>query len=156
VFRQKADQEYKENGNAKAVFLRTAKILLAIMIVPCIVVAVGGPWIFKILFGAEWQSAGVYAQILIIMMLPKFIASPLSYMYIIARKQKEDFWIHIYILISTFFSFYLGYKLYGTSVMMLTFFCINYAFIYMLYFYRSYIFASGKNKTQTISIQKNN
>ena len=144
VFRQKADQDYKEKGNARTIFLRTAKMLLAIMIVPCIVVAVGGPWIFKTLFGAEWQSAGVYAQILIIMMLPKFIASPLSYMYIIARKQKEDFWIHIYILISTFFAFYLGYKIYGTSIMMLTFFCINYAIIYLFYFGRSYKFAAGK------------
>ncbi len=144
VFRQKADQEYKEKGNAKAVFLRTAKILGAIMIVPCIVVAVGGPWIFKILFGAQWQSAGVYAQILIIMMLPKFIASPLSYMYIIARKQKEDFYLHIYIVVSTFASFYLGYKLYGTTIMMLTFFCINYAFIYFIYFVRSYKFSKNE------------
>ena len=144
VFRQKADEDYKTLGNAKAIFWRTAKLLLAIMVVPCIVVAVGGPWIFKFLFGTQWQSAGVYAQVLVIMMLPKFIASPLSYMYIIARKQVEDFWMHIYILISTFFSFYLGYKIYGTSVMMLTFFCINYALIYLFYFIRSYKFASGK------------
>lgn len=144
VFRQQADQDFKEKGNAKAVFLRTAKILLSIMIVPCIVVAVGGPWIFKILFGAEWQSAGVYAQILIIMMLPKFIASPLSYMYIIARKQKEDFYLHIYILLSTFLSFYIGYKVYGTTIMMLSLFCINYAVIYIVYFVRSYKFSKNE------------
>jgi O-antigen/teichoic acid export membrane protein len=145
VFRQKAAHDYREAGNAKAIFLKTTKLLFLIMIIPCAAVAIFGPWIFKFLFGTQWMQAGVYAQILIIMMLPKFIASPLSYMYIIARKQVEDFYLHIYILISTFLSFYLGYKFYGTTIMMLTFFCINYAFIYGIYFFRSYKFSRNKN-----------
>jgi O-antigen/teichoic acid export membrane protein len=145
VFRQKADQDYKEKGNAKDVFIRTVKILFMIMIVPCVVVALFGPWIFKILFGAQWVEAGVYAQVLIIMMLPKFVVSPLTYMYTIARKQREDFWLHIYVLVSTIFSFYIGYKYFGTSIMMLSVFCINYAIIYIIYFFRSYTFAVNKN-----------
>ncbi len=145
VFRQKADQDYKEKGNAIAIFRRTAKMLFIIMIVPCLLVAIGGPWIFKFLFGEEWNVAGVYAQILVIMLLPKFIVSPLSYMYIIVRKQVEDFYLHIYILLSTIFSFYLAYKLYGTTEKMLLFFSINYAIIYFIYFFRSYKFSKGKS-----------
>jgi teichuronic acid exporter len=146
VFRQKAAHDYREEGNAKTIFLKTTRLLFLIMIVPCAVVALFGPWIFKFLFGAQWMQAGVYAQILIIMMLPKFIASPLSYMYIIARKQKEDFWIHIYILISTVFCFYAGYKLFGTSIGMLSLFCTNYALIYVVYFIRSFTFAINRKK----------
>lgn len=141
VFRQKADSDYKAEGNSLSIFLKTAKLLFLIMIVPCLVVVFFGPWLFSFLFGAEWKESGVYAQILIIMMLPKFITSPLSYMYIIARKQIEDFWIHIYILISSFSSFYIGYKLWGTTKMMLILFCINYAIIYISVFFRAKNFA---------------
>ena len=143
VFRQKADQDYKEKGNAIEIFRRTAKLLFMIMILPCLLVAFAGPLIFGILFGQEWHTAGVYAQILVIMLLPKFIVSPLSYMYIIARKQVEDFYLHIYILFSTIIAFYLGYKLYGTAQKMLLLFSINYAFIYFIYFFRSNKFAKG-------------
>ena len=149
VFRQKADQDYKEKGNAIEIFKRTAKILFIIMILPCLAIAFFGPWIFEILFGHQWATAGVYAQILVIMLLPKFIVSPLSYMYIIARKQVEDFYLHIYILASTVFAFYLGYKLYGTPEKMLLFFSINYAFIYVIYFFRSYKFAKRKTTAFT-------
>lgn len=141
VFRQQANQDYREKGNALAIFMRTARMLAAITILPCLAVAIAGPWIFGFLFGAEWATAGVYARILVIMLLPKFIVSPLSYMYIICRKQVEDFFIHIYILLSTFLAFYLGYTLYGTVEMMLLFFSINYALIYVLYFFRSHRFA---------------
>lgn len=149
VFRQKADQDYKEKGNAEAIFRRTTKMLFLIMIVPCLAVAIAGPWIFTLLFGSGWGTAGVYAQILVIMLLPKFIVSPLSYMYIIARKQVEDFYLHIYILVSTILAFYLGYKLYGTPEKMLLFFSINYAFIYVIYFFRSYKFAKRKTTAFT-------
>lgn len=115
------------------------------MIIPCLVVAIAGPWIFKLLFGEGWSAAGVYAQILVIMLLPKFIVSPLSYMYIIARKQVEDFYLHIYILLSTIFSFYLAYRLYGTTEKMLLFFSINYAIIYFIYFFRAHKFSKGKS-----------
>ena len=145
VFRQRADQDYKEKGNAREIFRRTTKMLFLIMIVPCLAVAIAGPWIFTLFFGTEWGTAGVYAQILVIMLLPKFIVSPLSYMYIIARKQVEDFYLHIYILLSTIFSFYIAYKLYGTTEKMLLFFSINYAMIYFIYFIRAHKFSKGKS-----------
>lgn len=147
VYRQKANQDYKEKGNAIEIFVRTTKILVAIMILPCMTIAIAGPWVFEILFGEQWNTAGVYAQILVIMLFPKFIVSPLSYMYIIARKQVEDFYLHIYILVSTILAFYLGYKFYGTPEKMLLFFSINYAFIYVIYFFRSYEFAKRKTNS---------
>lgn len=144
VFRQKANQDYVEKGSAIEIFLRTGKLLFVIMILPCLIIAIAGPWLFSLLFGQLWATAGVYAQILVIMLLPKFIVSPLSYMYIIARKQVEDFYLHIYILLSTILAFYLGYKFYGTAEKMLLFFSINYAIIYVIYFFRSYHFAKKK------------
>jgi O-antigen/teichoic acid export membrane protein len=148
VFRQKANQDYVDKGSAIEIFLRTCKILFVMMILPCLMIAIAGPWLFSLLFGQLWATAGVYAQILVIMLLPKFIVSPLSYMYIIARKQVEDFYLHIYILLSTILAFYLGYKFYGTAEKMLLFFSINYAIIYVIYFFRSYHFAKKKTSNR--------
>lgn len=147
VFKQKANEDYQKKGNAIAIFKKTRKLLFFVMIIPCLIVAVFGPEIFAFLFGEEWRQSGVYAQIIMIMVFPKFIVSSLSYMYIIARKQREDFYLHIYILITTLASFYLGAHLFGTTESMLLFFSINYAIIYGVYYVRSYKFAKG-NKNE--------
>tara|TARA_B110000971_G_scaffold83852_1_gene86015 strand:+ start:406 stop:1716 length:1311 start_codon:yes stop_codon:yes gene_type:complete len=143
VFIQKANQDYQEKGNALSVFKKTRKLLFLIMIVPCLIVAIFGPSIFAFLFGEEWRQSGVYGQIIMIMVFPKFIVSSLSYMYIIARKQREDFYLHIYILVTTLLSFYLGYNFFRTTEAMLLLFSINYAVIYGIYYVRSYKFAKG-------------
>jgi O-antigen/teichoic acid export membrane protein len=144
VFRQKAAVDFTQQKNALAIFNKTLKILLATMVLPSLAVLIAGPKIFGFLFGAEWVMAGTYAQVLIIMLFPKFIVSPLSYMYIIARKQKEDFLLHLYILCSTIISFYVGFQLFNTAIGMLLCFSINYAIIYAIYFFRSYTFAKGE------------
>jgi O-antigen/teichoic acid export membrane protein len=148
VFRQKASVDFTQQKNALAIFNKTLKILLATMVLPSLAVLIAGPKIFSFLFGSEWIMAGTYAQVLIIMLFPKFIVSPLSYMYIIARKQKEDFLLHLYILCSTILSFYIGFQLFHTAIGMLLCFSINYAIIYAIYFFRSYTFAKGEKILQ--------
>ena len=143
VFKQKANDDFRKNGNAIAIFKKTRKLLFFVMIIPCLIIAVFAPSIFTFLFGEEWRESGVYAQIIMIMVFPKFIVSSLSYMYIIARKQREDFYLHIYVLGSTLLSFYIGYKLFETTEAMLLLFSINYAVIYGIYYVRSYKFAQG-------------
>ena len=143
VFKQKANEDFQKNGNAITIFKKTRKLLFSIMIIPCLILAIFGPSIFALLFGEEWRGSGVYAQIIMIMVFPKFIVSSLSYMYIIARKQREDFYLHLYVLGSTLISFYIGYKLFETTEAMLLFFSINYAIIYGIYYVRSYKFAKG-------------
>lgn len=148
VFRQKAAADYIQKNNAIAIFKKTLKILLATMLLPSIIVLFGGPQIFSWLFGIEWRVAGQYAQVLIIMLFPKFIVSPLSYMFIIAGKQKEDFFLHLYIFFSTMASFYIGYQIFHSAIGMLSCFSANYACIYLIYFIRSFTFAKGKNSLQ--------
>jgi O-antigen/teichoic acid export membrane protein len=151
VFRQQAAVDYRLTGNALPIFKKTLRILLLVMVLPSLLVLFAGPVVFGWLFGSEWEMAGVYAQVLIIMLFPKFIVSPLSYMYIIARKQREDFWLHVYILLSTVASFYLGYKVWGTAKGMLLCFSVNYAMIYLLYLVRSFTFAKGKKSADALS-----
>jgi O-antigen/teichoic acid export membrane protein len=53
-----------------ALFRATAMKLAIIGIVPYLIVALWGPWLFSFVFGQEWRVAGQYAQVLA---LPQFI-----------------------------------------------------------------------------------
>lgn len=50
-----------------------------------------GEYIFKFIFSAKWNDAGVFAQILIVYLFLRFIASPLSTIPLILQKQKSFF-----------------------------------------------------------------
>jgi len=151
VFRQKASKEFNDKGNALSSFMVTAKTLFFIMLVPSILIMAFGPWLFKVVFGNSWQGSGHLSQIMMIMFLPKFIVSPLSYMYIIARKQKEDFYLHIYILITTCISLAIGFFYYRSTSAALLLFSINYCLIYLVYFLRSLKFAKGNITDNQVS-----
>jgi len=138
VFRQKSAQDYLQTGNCRSVVRDTFKTLFVIGLLPTIIILLKGPDLFAFVFGSEWAIAGTYAQILSIMYLLKLAINPISYVYFIAQRQKEDLLIHIYMLGSAFFSLYLGYYFYQSAFAMISFFAINYIIIYLFYLVRSY------------------
>ena len=85
-------------------------MLAAIMILPCLAVAIAATRGYSVLFGAEWATASVYAGILVIMLLPKFIVSPFSYMYIISPQTGgRALFISTFCFLHSWKAFYLGY-----------------------------------------------
>lgn len=147
VFRQKAAEDYNNYGNCKQIFLFTLKRLVLLTLVPFIIFFFFAPDFFAIIFGEEWRTAGVYSQILATMYLFQFLASPLSYTFIIAEKQREDFLLHIYIGVSTTLSLLLGYYFTKNAEGTLLFFAVSYTIVYIIYIWRSYQHALGdRNK----------
>jgi O-antigen/teichoic acid export membrane protein len=63
----------------KDLYLRTAKHLFVVGIIPVLLLAVGGPWLFSVVFGEAWTNAGMFLRILSLMLVFQFVASPLSY-----------------------------------------------------------------------------
>ncbi|NES18710.1 MAG: oligosaccharide flippase family protein [Symploca sp. SIO3E6] len=59
-------------------FFKTTRRLLAIGILPIGIIAMGGPWLFNLVFGKAWLEAGKYVQILALMFLVQFVVVPLS------------------------------------------------------------------------------
>jgi O-antigen/teichoic acid export membrane protein len=110
------------------------------MIGPSVIIFLFGPTIFRLIFGNEWQIAGEYAQILKIMYLPKMIVSPLSYLFILVGRQKEDFILHIFVVIISM-AFFTGYLMYFDFKSALISYSIIYLFVYLVYYIRSKIFA---------------
>ncbi|HRP37165.1 MAG TPA: translocase, partial [Candidatus Dojkabacteria bacterium] len=101
------------------------------------------PPVFAFVFGEEWRMAGEFARFLGILFFFRFIISPLSYMYYIAGKFREDFFIHILFLIITTISFYVGDLMFEEKKYLLLIYAISYSAVYLITFLRSRYFSRG-------------
>ncbi len=90
VFRQEASAQYAETGECRRVFLRAARRLLALSLVPFVILFFFAPSLFGFIFGSQWTEAGHYVQLMALMCLVRFLVSPLSVMFYIAGKQSVD------------------------------------------------------------------
>ena len=52
--------------------------LLKLSIIPFLIILVFGPWCFKVFFGPEWYQAGIFARIMSIYLIARFVYSPIS------------------------------------------------------------------------------
>lgn len=138
VFRQKAANDYRETGSCKPIFIRTFKTLGLLSILPFGVLICWGPDIFAWVLGEKWREAGHYSQIMGIMFFFRFTVSPLTYVYYIAGRLKEDFILHFFFLFMSYVSFYLGYQYFHTTEYSLLIFSLLYSSIYCVYLLRSY------------------
>lgn len=146
VFRQEAAKQLNENGTCRKLFLNTLKKLIIIATIPFIIFYFIAPELFSFIFGKEWYKAGVYAQILTIMFYFQFITSPLSNMFMIAQKQQYDLFLQIYLVISVFCSFIIGYKIFDSIEYSLYLFTTLYSIKYMIELKLSYNFTENKKK----------
>jgi O-antigen/teichoic acid export membrane protein len=143
VFKQRAASDYLKYGNCRDIYVKTFKLLTALAIVPFGLLFLFGPELFGFVFGERWAPAGEYARFMSIMFGIGFVASPLSYVYFIAGKQREDLLLHVYMAFSTGFALALGYTLTYEPRYMILCFSLNYSLIYIFYLIRSYFFAKG-------------
>jgi O-antigen/teichoic acid export membrane protein len=141
VFQKKAIEDFNNTGSCRGIFIKTFKSLVLISIAPTFVVLFFGPDLFQFIFGENWREAGVFAQILIVMVMLKLIVSPLSYTFFIAGKIKLDFFFHLGILGITTSSLYLGLSFFNLK-MGLLFFGLSYSFCYLTYLFFSYKFSN--------------
>ena len=144
VFKQKASETYSTTGGCRDIYLKTLKILSALAIVPFVITVLFAPQIFSFVFGAKWTEAGIFAQFLSLIYLLRFIISPLTYTYILARKFKEDFILHLLFLAMTTVSFYITNILFTEKKLLILGYSVSYSLIYLIYFYRSYKFSKNK------------
>ncbi|MGN6492518.1 MAG: lipopolysaccharide biosynthesis protein [Agriterribacter sp.] len=143
VFKQKASVAYNTTGNCQEIYTKTFKVLALMAIVPFTFIILFAPPVFTFVFGAEWHLAGEFAQFLGVLFFFRFIVSPLTYVYVIAGKLKEDFWLHIFFLIVTTMSFFVGDLFLGEKKYLILIYSIGYTSIYLIYLLRSYQLSKG-------------
>lgn len=76
VYYQKASELYSEGKSIKRIFTKTTIGLVKVAILPYLAIGIFAPFIFSLFFGKEWETSGVYAQLLIVWSFFLFINPP--------------------------------------------------------------------------------
>ncbi len=144
LFKKKARDEYTSHGHCRKVFRNFFFILAALVTVPFSIIFFYGEQLFPLIFGPEWMEAGKYAKILSLIMLFRFVASPLSYTLYIAQKQKVNLLINILFCIASLAAVMVGVFTKDIVYTLLAFATGN-SLVYLLYLKASHHFASGQH-----------
>lgn len=140
VFRQEASQAYIHTGSCQDIYVSTFKRLLMLAVPLFTVFFFASPLIFGWLFGESWRVAGEYAQILTPMFFLQFITSPLSAMFMIAQKQRQDLLWQILLLAATGIAILAGY-FFSRIQLSFVFFSAAYCLMYSVNGLMTYRFA---------------
>ncbi|WP_368642629.1 oligosaccharide flippase family protein [Castellaniella ginsengisoli] len=90
VFIRDAGLEMRTHGHCRQVYRRTFRILALLSFCLVLVTVPLAESAFTLVFGEPWRLAGVMAIWLVPLFALRFIASPLSYTFFLAQKQKVD------------------------------------------------------------------
>lgn len=113
IFKERAASEGKLTGNYINTFNVFFSLMLLVSILLVVPIAIFAPTIFKFVFGLQWEESGYITQSLSLLVIIRFVSSPLSYIWILRKRQKEDFIWQIGLLIITFLS--LGFSYFTKS-----------------------------------------
>lgn len=138
VFRQRAAHDYNNTGSCRAILIKTTITLFSLSIIPFTVIFFFGSEIFGFVLGENWTEAGVYAQVMSLMFFFRFIVSPLTFVYYIRKRHKENLFMSLLMVVVGFGSIFLGDYFCDEPKNILLFFSLGYSLLYLIYFLRSY------------------
>lgn len=99
VFLQRAAVEHLQ-GDLPGLVKRLIQKLLIAGVLPCLLLTIIGRELFVLAFGANWAEAGVYVQMLAPWALVWFVSSPLSSLYYVVGRQREEMQLQAAIFVS--------------------------------------------------------
>lgn len=99
VLYQKACEVHNAGGRILLLYLKFTVGLFALGLFPSLVFIIWAPKIFVWLFGAQWHTAGIFAQSLILWLLFMFCNLPADLCARIARMQRKMFLFNLAVLV---------------------------------------------------------
>jgi len=133
VFFQKASEHKKNPEKLKEITFLVYKKLLYIGVFPLALIMVYGDYIFSFVFGDSWRLAGEYAQVLSPWILFVFISSPLSTLFDVLEKQKEELIFNYLIFIARVAALFVGYLIFHDAYIVIILFGITGAAMWLGY-----------------------
>jgi O-antigen/teichoic acid export membrane protein len=92
VFQGEASEAIRDRHRPlRPILMSNVKVLAAISVVMAIVVMVGGPWLFGVIYGAEWEPSGQFARLLAVGYAAQLTVSPVSQILLILERQTRQF-----------------------------------------------------------------
>jgi O-antigen/teichoic acid export membrane protein len=138
VFRNDAIDAIRKTGNCKTLYISTLKKLMAIAIPVYFILGLVSPWLFTLVFGISWRESGYFAQIICLMVVFDFVASPLNTLFYVIEKKKVYMRIQF---LNTLFGIgfiFIGYKLFHNPYYAILFFALNNALFSLLLLFRTF------------------
>lgn len=99
VFYSASIRAIRENKLTK-LLLDIIKILVSVGVTPLLLIAVCAPQLCYVVYGPNWNIAGVYARILIPWLLMVFLISPLTVLFDAFGKQKNYMFLNVMVFIA--------------------------------------------------------
>jgi O-antigen/teichoic acid export membrane protein len=100
VFYQKACEEKNRSGSIVHIVKPVHTRLISIGMFTCLLLMIIGPELFTFVLGAQWATAGLYAQILAPWFFVVFISTPISSIFSVFEKQGASLGFNLALLIS--------------------------------------------------------
>ena len=143
VFKRQSVHDFETLGNCSKTYRYTFKTLFFLAITPSLILFLYSPALFSWIFGDSWRAAGELAQILAPLYFLNFIASPLSYVFFVAGKQKIELVWQIALFIMTATVFFSPGALHENVLR----YAIGYSGLYIVYLHMSYQCARNPRAT---------
>jgi O-antigen/teichoic acid export membrane protein len=134
VFKRQCAEDFRQLGNCRATYRQTAKLLAALGCLPCLILLLAAPQLFCAVFGDKWWTAGELGRLMAPLYFLNFVASPLSYVFFIVGRQKQELRWQCALMVMTLGAFLLADDLF-TSV---TCYTLGYSTLYLVYLGMSY------------------
>lgn len=134
VFKRQSVHDFKTIGNCRDVYRYTFKALLLLALGPSLILLLFAPTLFAWVFGEAWRPAGDLARILAPLYFLNFIASPLSYVFFVAGKQKIELVWQVALFVTTISVFMAPMSLHQSVL----WYVIGYSLFYLVYLHMSY------------------
>lgn len=144
VFKERASQDYRNKGSCRDLFRHILFVLSLLSIPPTIVLALYAPDLFAWIFGETWRDSGVYARLLLPLMMFRFVGSPLGYVFYIAEKQNIDLAWQVVLMVGSVASLVIGGFMFDEYVSIAVF-SIFYSVMYIFYIIIAYRYAEADN-----------
>lgn len=80
----------------------------AVIILPLLIIAYSGRFIFTFVLGSEWEMAGIMAEILVPVYLARFISGPVSNIFPATKRQQYMLVWQLALALISILTFYLG------------------------------------------------
>ncbi|NTW32744.1 MAG: oligosaccharide flippase family protein [Bacteroidetes bacterium] len=124
--------EARHNANNISKLLKKTIVWLTLVaVIPYGSIIIGGPWIFKMVFGDEWYIAGQYAQWLSFMSFFTFISRPSIIAIPVLNMQKTLLLFEVYSIVLRVLGFFIGYYWFKTDISAVIGFSLAGGIIYM-------------------------
>jgi O-antigen/teichoic acid export membrane protein len=124
VFYPRINDAIHQGENAKTLIIQATAGLALIGALPFAAVIIAGPSLFEFVFGAEWRTAGVYAQWLSPWLFFQYINKPAVSAIPALRLQRGLLAYELFSTGSKLLALYLGYVVYESDVTAIALFSI--------------------------------